>query len=377
MSRRLRRAFVFSLLMAGAPAFADDEMPRGVRWGAVPIGNVSSDRGLEVGVLGQRFDYGPDGTRPFVSLWTLQASYATRGPRLLYLEREATGLGASGRGRWLARVYFQESDFQPYFGVPYGASLAAPAGSPDRFRFASRDLVILQALRGPAGGGWEWLAGLALQASRQAPLPGASRYREDFGDAARAGVYPSAVAQLIQERRDSEFIPTRGHYSRAGLGAAAGSGVSDGAWWRGDLEHRRHWPLLPGRRLTLAAQARYAFSTGGAPLAERVRLGSFGTLRGLPLGRYLGNHTVGLRTEARSIFVRTRVFDLPLKGGLGLFLDSGRIADRPADLIDARTHVGYGVSFIGSYFTDDFLGTLDVGFAEGGWAFYMRLGHAF
>jgi hypothetical protein len=95
------------------------------------------------------------------------------------------------------------------------------------------------------------------------------------------------------------------------------------------------------------------------------------------LNRYIGNQSAGLRTELRSVYIRWRIFDMPLKVGSGVFLDSGKIAQGYNELVSNDFKWAWGVSLFGSYFTDDFLGTMDIGFSHGETAFYMRLGHAF
>jgi hypothetical protein len=81
--------------------------------------------------------------------------------------------------------------------------------------------------------------------------------------------------------------------------------------------------------------------------------------------------------ELRSILARLRIFGLPAKAGLGIFLDTGKVGQTWGRLLDDELHTTGGFSLLGSYFTDDFLGSLDVAFSREGYTAQIQMGHAF
>ncbi len=63
--------------------------------------------------------------------------------------------------------------------------------------------------------------------------------------------------------------------------------------------------------------------------------------------------------------------------GGGLFTDFGLSGLSPGELFSSPLRSAWGFTLFGSYFTDDFLGSMDVGFSQGASAVYLRIGHAF
>ncbi len=342
-----------------------------MHWGALPIANYTSDRGLDLGVLAQRFDYGQPGRRPFESLLSLQASYAVQGPRLALIEWETVGAGA----RLHYQLYAVSSRFERYYGLG-ASSLRDGAREAEGFNFYSRESAsALISVRRELLPSLEARVGARVFGHRLEPVSSQSQFAADFGGgSSTAGA--QLITGLILERRDFEFIPSEGNYAELSASFAPGLGAGE-AWGRFDFDYRRYTPVLSERRLWLAAQARYSASSVRSPLPEKARLGGPGTLRGLPLGRYVANHSMSARAELRSVWFRERLFGLPLKIGSGVFADFGWIGDSPGQAFASGVHKAWGANLFGSYFTDDFLGSADLGFSEGTTTLYLRLGHAF
>jgi hypothetical protein len=355
---------------------------KGVHLGAIPISSFSTDAGYTAGVLAQRFDYGAGiepgpGLRPFQSLLTLQVTYSTRGPRDAWISYESfwdRTLDPLG-WRWSLDAYGMESTYQRYYGLGPDSSRLSLLER-EGFYFYDRSLFLLSGSirkRIPELGGLDLQLGASQVATRSDP--GArddSQYRRDFGEAPLAQTYTQLSLRGIWERRNSEFIPTRGSFASFSL-----SGAPLPGWSRLDLDFRRYFEFLPERGLWLASQIRYTGVTDDTPLHEKARLGSLGTFRGVALNRYLSNHSASLRNELRSIWFKDTFFGLPLKLGSGLYIDAGKVSDTLEQIPQTPLRLSWGLALFSSYFTDDFLGSADFGFSPEGSSVYLRLGHAF
>ena len=383
-----RRFLLFFLAVALQPSWAHARERKGVHLGAFPIANFSSDAGYTVGALAQRFDYGQGiepapGARPFQSLLTLQATYASQGPRDAWVAYEAfidPSLDSTG-WRWAADFYAMESNYQRYYGLgPETQRL--PSLEAQGFYFYDRKLFWLGASirkKFLKLGGVDFQIGAAQVSTRAEPGQGAngqSKYEGDFGSAPISQTYTQLTARAIWERRNSEFIPTRGSFSMISL-TSAPFGTPADDWSRLDLDFRRYFEIIAARKLWLASQARYSGASSQAPLHEKARLGSLGTFRGVALNRYLSNHSASLRNELRSMWYSGNFFGLPLKLGSGVYVDAGRVSEELRLIGQSPTRLAWGIAFFGSYFTDDFLGSADFGFSKDGSSLYLRLGHAF
>lgn len=356
-------------------ALPDDLSRRGTHWGLLPIGNYTSDMGLTTGVLTRRFNYGEEGKRPFDSLLTVQGSYSTLGPRDLWVAFEKTGVGERDL-RLLVAVDVSANPYSRYYGVGSDTGYSPVLDSQKYYFYRQQNYSLELSARKKILSDLDLSLGVVPTFVSKEPASAASLYASDFGTDERSFYYLKLKSGLILEGRDSEFIPAHGYFLALGLSFSPSALGSLPSWGRLDWDYRRYDSLVDDRWLWVASQFRYTKSSDAAPIEEKARLGSLGTLRGLPLGRFLSNDSLSMRTELRSLWVRRQIFGLPLKGGTGVFLDMGRVADTTSGLLTSRTHVGWGISVFGSYFTDDFVGSADLGFCEGSTAFYLRLGHA-
>jgi outer membrane protein assembly factor BamA len=334
---------------------------QGVRWGAIPIANYSSDRGLQVGALAQRFDYGSSGLRPFETLWTIQVSTSTRGPKDLAAEYESI----LEDGRFSLSTSLQENAQFPYYG---SGATSAFVSNADVYQ---REIEIGGALSQNWGPHSRATARVEVLSTRYEERGSDTPYFRDCGSGPRTRFQVPITLAAVRDTRDSEFIPTQGERLEAAFSLAPD------AWSRLALDARKIWSLLPERQLVGALQFRHVSASSLAPLTRRARLGSWGSLRGLPFNRYIGTHSTSLRAEVRSIVFRTRLFDLPLKGGLSLFTDHGILGNTWKEWGGGPVRSSWGISLTGSYFTDDFIGVAEIAFSGGSSASYLQLGYAF
>lgn len=351
---------------------------RGVHWGVLPVFNYNSDQGSNLGGVAQRFNYSEDPGVPFRDLLTVQSTFAERGPKIIYAAFEKIGIEPN-HPRYRFELFAAQNDFQNYFGLGNHTSRVPILENQAFYQYALKQISLELSVRQatPLAQGLDAQVGISPQALVQAAHSGASKFQEDFSSQLSQLYSTRFFSRLILERRDSEFIPSRGYYALGSLLIAPGFLGTQDTWMRADFDYRRYDPILPDRFLWLATQWKYTVSSSQAPLSERARLGGRSTLRGLPLNRFTDAQAMLVRTELRSVNFKAQVFDLPLKFGEGIFAEAGRVGNSLARLAAESTHATWGFSIFGSYFTDDFLGGADFGFSEDGLHFYFNLGHAF
>ncbi len=385
-------AFLSPLFLPAAQANEGEQARdrQGVHWGGLPVFNYSSDLGLSIGGFARRFDYGggspqeksddnpPEEEKPasFENLWTLQFTHAQHGPNIAFANYELTGVS-----RYHLRLFTQvlsfQNDHQPYFGLgEHSVYDRALAGS-GVYQYFFGKYEITQAVRKNIVDNVDLELSLAVSSETQKPIQELSQFSTDFGNLKTHHDHPKLGVSLIMDKRDSEFIPSKGYRFSGALISSPALAQDAPHWARADLDARAYYPFISSRWLWFAIQLHYAQSSEDTPLQDKAKLGSFGTLRGLPLGRYSSNNALTARAEIRSVVIRMRIFDMPLKVGSGVFVDTGKIGASLGEIRNNPFHKSAGVSIIGSYFTDDFVGTTDIAFSEGGYAYYLTLGHAF
>jgi len=382
-----KRSFVFAFLaicsLTGivladplSPGPDDQDKRKDVHWGALPYMKYSTDQGFSFGFFGRRFDYGLEHRLPFENLLTLQGSYATQGPFGIFTSFEKTHLG-DGSLRYYSELTGSKDPFSRYYGLGDQTLLIDSPDNPDLYFYTRESISFDNTLRKTISPGFDIRGGLSFMAFRLYANQASSRYAGDFGTHPYLGLYTRMLFGVTLERRNFEFIASKGYYLMGAFTLSPAFLGTEATWYKAEFDFRYYISLIENRWLWLAYQFRYAGNSASAPLMEKVKLGSQGTLRGLPLNRFLSNHSASLRADIRSVLLRTTFFGLPAKGGIGFFADMGQIGDDFGRLFTTRTHFAYGISAFGSYFMDDFLGGADVGFSEGNVAFYVGLGHAF
>lgn len=353
-----------------------DDHRYGVRWGLAPVWNYTSDQGMTVGVLAQRFDYGLDKRLPFESLWTWQLSYATQGRKALLAEYEVTHVSSHDL-RLLSQVYFQNNPYQPFYGIGDETRLVSSANT-HFYEYDIDEVSFYQGVRKKIYGDWEASAGLSPTYQKVKPYAGSLLSQEV--SASEISFYHTEMSVgILLEKRNYEFITYDGHFaSLAWTLAPEFLGSGSPTWYRGSLDLRKYFNLIDDRWLWLAFQLKLVHSSHSAPFTEKAGLGSQGSVRGFRASRYLTQNVLTYRGEIRSLPIRLNVFRYPLKAGAGLFVDMGRVGDNLGRLINNRNLFAWGITMFASYFTDDFLGHFDIGFSEDTQgAVYVSLGHSF
>ncbi|MGE0617064.1 MAG: hypothetical protein AB7P04_15645 [Bacteriovoracia bacterium] len=348
---------------------------KGTRWGLLPIGNYSTDFGFTFGLLARRFDYGQSGVQPFENLTTFQGQYASGGAKDFLLSYEQTNIfGSTWRGA--LDLYYARNEFRSYFGVGDHTTLPATSPAPNYFSYAHQMGYVHVAGRKKISELFDLELGVSENFSLSHPASNVSKFGEDFGPTPVRATYTAFNTGLVIERRDSEFIPSKGYFAAASVTFTPGFLGNIDSWARLNAVYKRFDSFIDDRWLYLASEVKFAAASVDAPVHEKARLGSWGTLRGMAYNRYLSNFSGSLRTELRTLPIRWEIFGLPLKIGGGIFAETGKIGDSFGRIFTNTNHFAWGLTGFGSYFTDDFVGSADLGFYDGNTAFYIQLGHS-
>ncbi|MEK6578566.1 MAG: BamA/TamA family outer membrane protein, partial [Bdellovibrionota bacterium] len=309
------------------------------------------------------------------TLLTLQTTYSSKGPRDALIAFEKTGFAGTDL-RFESEFAAFKNPYQNYFGLGDSTSYSRDLDSRGFNHYTIEGLVFSNSIRKHHDFGLDFVLGVTIPYKNLYSNGSNTLYFQEFGDRAVHHFSMRLEIGAIIDRRDSEFIPSRGYRASASLELAPAFLGSDSTFQRGELDFRFLVPLIENRWLLLANQIRYSECSPGAPITDHVKLGSSGTLRGLPYNRFLSNHSATLRSELRALFIRWHLFGMPLKGGTGIFADTGKIGDTFPRMLTRPFQAAWGITFFGSYFTDDFLGSADIGFSKDGMGIYIGLGHA-
>ncbi len=329
-----------------------------------------------LGALTRRFDYGYDGVLPFKELLTFRLGYATLGPVGVFGAYESTGVS-----QYDLRVYFGvtgiHNPFQRYYGVGDQTGFSQNLIQSGYYFYTFDYYSIESFMRKNWANDIEFKAGLTIAYRRLSSNSLNSQYAQDYGSAPDQGFYTKLQLGLLTDKRDFEFIPSNGYYASFLFNYSPSFLGTGSSWTKADLDIRYYWSLIPQRWLWIASQFLLSASSNETPIFEKVKLGSQGTLRGLPLNRYLSSFSSTQRVDLRSVLVRTKLWDKPFKAGLGSYFDLGQVGDIFPRLFQTGTHLAAGISLFASYFTDDFLVNADIGFSQDGTFIYTGLGYAF
>ncbi len=162
-----------------------------------------------------------------------------------------------------------------------------------------------------------------------------TKLAEDAAASTIRGTDPIALAGgaigVMIDRRDSEFITTRGIFYQLGLGGTAGSG--DGVGYGEASAALAHYAPI-GRGFIFASRIVASFQFGNAPFYDLARggvfdpaylLGGENGVRGVPRGRYAGLAKTISNFEIRRPFGHFRVLGQRVRPGATVFFDAGRV----------------------------------------------------
>ena len=305
---------------------------RRVGGAVLPATDYSTDDGLGLGLYGALYLRPPDASTDDTSARIEAQVYrSTRGATNHFLRFDLPRLGPrdlrwdlyAAVESWSNGQYFGEGAWEPLTG-------ADPTFGLDSVRVTTH-------LRVPLGGRLQAFAGgSGRDATVEAPAGGLLALEHPVG--VEGGFFAQANAGLLVDTRDQEPTPRKGVFSEISIRGGWWSGT--GGPFTGFTAVDRRWVPLGKGRAVLANQAVLDTWTGTMPFFEEPNLGSSreitvgggGTLRGLPSGRYRGNHALLTDTEVRWNFWSPSPWGNRLDLFWVPFVDLGRIWSWGQDL---------------------------------------------
>ncbi len=159
--------------------------------------------------------------------------------------------------------------------------------------------------------------------------------------------YINALAKYRFERLDKSLHPGRGWRWKLNASAYYSISDSDKKHLRFDAELSRFQPLLPSKKIVLATHLGAAVNLGEYELFHAAFLGSRSSLRGFYTNRYGGDALFYQQTDLRFILFHSTNNFMPIKMGMHLSFDYGRVWLGASDLDDNWHHsYGGGIYFI-------------------------------
>jgi hypothetical protein len=379
---RLKRV-VLALLLAVATADLPERAgPGDLRLVAAPTATYTSDIGLTLGAGGSLYRASDVPGR--LERLTLNAAWASRGPRWLAMRWEEPQVGSLGWGL-LGDVRLADDNREPYWGEGAalgGLSTAAGFGAPpDPFRYHDRRAFLsltARPSRATSPSPYFRARWLLLEVVDAGTLLRAARPRGADG-----GGEALAEAGLFIDTRDRDVGTHRGLLASCSMFVAPPIGsLSAGGMGGANLSAAIYLPLSRGA--TLAGRALYDRKVGDVPFYERalyegmsygVGMGGAETIRGVARSRISGDEKGLASLEVRAPVANLRAFGgTPLQIGVATGLDVGFARQSGYGAVAA---VG-GFAGLRALWDRAVLLRLEVGYAgQGGTAVYLATGEQF
>ena len=325
---------IAALLLSALGAAEPDAEPsfKGI---GLPMGNVTSDRGVGYGIYGAiaRLDPSLPDSVPYRAQLSGQLYQTTGGYRDHRLILDLPWL-ADGALRLNLQGGIEAWDAALYFGQGNDLPRLPPADTPEQFYTYDLDsLRTLSLLRLRLWGSWEAFVGHLLR-SASIGVYSDSLLQQDQPVGTEGGRLSLLSIGLLCDSRDNEVAPTAGGFSEISVRAAAPALGSDWSMWGLNLTDRRYITL--GRpQLVLAMREAIDVQRGEVPFFQQivmggsqwVELGGPMSLRGLPIGRYRGPVTLYGDVELRWQAADFTVLKSPMRFYAVPFLGLARIIE--------------------------------------------------
>ncbi len=366
---------------------AKETRKKGWTWAALPIAAWDADMGLQLGVLGQVFDYGDGASYPeYHHTFYAEYSWFNRGSAVYQLFYDSKYL-LPGKIRVTAALdYLPERmlDFYGFNGYESNfTSAVTQESSPGYisrmfYRQERKMYRVLADFQGPlAGNRLRWLAGINVIGMHMATvdigrlnkgkkegekLPDTALLYDKYvqyglirPDEKNGGTTVFLKAGLVYDTRDAEAAPDRGIWSEALLLAAPTFlGNHPYAFVKIALTHRQFIPLV-SKKLVAACQLSYQGTVGGttpwyilpylyssyALTTKPDGLGGNRTLRGVMRNRITGDGVAFGNLELRWKVYQAVILKQNLWVGLTGFADGGMVVQKhpiPENSVPADQH---------------------------------------
>ena len=242
----------------------------------------------------------------------------------------------------------QKLDQQDYYRVDYSTYKLATGFGKEFWNNSSFDLSI----------GWEQNISVRKEGtildSETAP----------FGANTELTMIP-IKAQLDFDFRDSKGLPMNGaRFSmeyEAGLILNEASKNDNYGIGKGALEY--YFTTYTRKPVSIGLRLGGSYNLGATPYYKFANLGNTSGLRGYKETRFWGAHSLYFNSEARWQLSDRKTDFIPVKFGMKLFFDTGRVFS-DQDKLRGSWHTGYGMGFYMIPFSQDYTLSIAVGFSD-------------
>jgi outer membrane protein assembly factor BamA len=359
------------------------------RWelSALPATNFNSDEGFGYGITAQAYQYGNGTVKPY--RYTIQPLLflTTKGRRDASVFFDAPHLLPAN---WRVSAYAgrEQQLATPYYGVGnntgYDASREDPP-NPYWYRYGRTSWRFNADFQHAVAGPLRVLAGAGVRSVKIDRTPfdsGSTLLDQDLGATEiRDPAHASVRAGLVFDTRDRETGPTSGQWIETLVQRTPDfTRVTGTARAYVTLTRRLVWAQRAvAQNLSGGNVAFYELSPIQGSFQDHEGLGGSGTVRGLPMNRYIGKGVAFANEELRWDASRFRIGGRESALILSGFVDAGRVWDRglSVDGLFSDYHVGMGGG-VRLRYGQDFLVALDVAHSsEATMPIYIGLGYPF
>lgn len=353
-----------------------------IKYAFLPALAYNSDLGLIGGGILSRY-HNRAGSRPFHSYLNLNAIASTKGLASFQVFHDKPNVLHSNM-RFTSEVYVSRFMQNQYYGIGNYRQLPdAPEGKPNYYLYKSFSTGFEFVLRRPllynaVNNGQLDVFGLVSFSYRTPYGNGPNRLiSEDQPEGIGGTNITELGTGLIWENRDSEFAPTKGAYTKAGVMTGQKFIGSSYNYLLIESEARTYLSFFLIREITFANRLSFNHTSGELPYWKLAELGGEQTMRGYPEHRYRDDNALFLNTELRTWLLEFPEYDFRLGGTL--FMDIGRTFANGTALDNVFNDLKYTFGFGGtsSFFTKDFIFRADVGFSDEGHGIYFTAGYMF
>lgn len=347
----------------------------------LPALGYNSDIGLLAGGIFSRYHY-KDGTRPFYSYTDVNAAASTKGlftAKMLYNKPQIAGSDVRFNAQLYASQFFQNQ----YYGIGnYGQLAKAPANDENYYQFksfsAGFNLNLLKPVASLPSGGNFYAIGL-INFGYENPWgnPATRLIAIDEPPGISGGRTAALGTGVLWENRNSEFAPTKGNYFMTTVEFASQYLGSSYNYFTLKADARAFTSFYILREITFANRVIFQHNSGQIPYWKHASLGGDESMRGYPENRFLDDNALYLNTELRTWLLTFPEHDIKLGGTL--FVDMGRTFANGTALSNVFSDLKYTAGFgaTSSFYTDEFILRIDVGFSKEGHGIYFTAGYLF
>jgi outer membrane protein assembly factor BamA len=355
-------AILLLLTLAFCAGAQEKDIPKtGFSFGGFPILGYDADMGMQLGLLGNAYDFGPaDYPNPRQQIYA-EASWSFKGSQRYALSYDNRFLIPGIRFTFAAHYYDEKAyDFYGFNGYAAAYDASMPTAY---YKFSRKNPAGKLDLTGRIAEHFYWKFGYhfnyyilgEVESDKLQTVPfqkSLFAWYKDLGfiegDEFKGGMTSAWRAGLSYDSRDVENSPSRGLWADAFMEWAPKWMGTNKPYGRYYAVVRQYFPLM-GDKLVLAYRANvqgfigkpafYVLSSEPVlgPGYDRDGFGGYYTLRGLMRNRVQGQSVCYFNTELRWKFLTTQVLNQNLALGANVFFDGGRVLKDYVDVSVSAT----------------------------------------